>query len=149
MLDALARAHGVNFATLLRDNLPGIRLAEIHPELAGRSPVEFLPARPLSKVIVRHTMLVDFAQLGYALRKCFILHAPSRDMLSQLCERSEINNLLRTGPADGLCEALFADVLAAEKFKEELQRKRIRIISEHDILEEFKYEEFFPMMDKE
>lgn len=56
MLDALARAHQVNFATLLRANLPGIRLGEVHPELAGRLPVEFLPPRPLAKVIVRHTV---------------------------------------------------------------------------------------------
>lgn len=56
MLDALARAQGVNFATLLHRNLPGIRLGEIHRELAGRTPVEFLPVRPLAKVIVRHTI---------------------------------------------------------------------------------------------
>ncbi len=56
MLDALAREQGVNFATLLHQNLPGIRLGEIHPELAGRTPVEFLPARPLAKVTVRHTV---------------------------------------------------------------------------------------------
>ena len=43
MLDALARAQEVNFATLLHHNLPGIRLGEIHPELAGRVPAEFLP----------------------------------------------------------------------------------------------------------
>jgi hypothetical protein len=56
LLDALARAQGVNFGTLLRENLPGIRLGEIHPELEGRLPAEFLPARPLAKVIARHTV---------------------------------------------------------------------------------------------
>ena len=56
LLDALARASGVNFATLLQTNLPGIELGAIHPELAGRAPAEFLPARPLEKVIARHTV---------------------------------------------------------------------------------------------
>lgn len=56
LLDALARAHGVNFSTLLRENLPGLDLGAIHPELAGRTPAEFLPERPLDKVIARHTV---------------------------------------------------------------------------------------------
>jgi len=56
MLDALARAHGVNFSTLLRENLPGIDLGVIHPELAGRMPREFLPEQPLAKVTARHTV---------------------------------------------------------------------------------------------
>lgn len=56
MLDALARAQGVNLSTLLRENLPGIDLGAIHPELAGRAPREFLPAQPLAKVIARHTV---------------------------------------------------------------------------------------------
>jgi len=56
LLDALARAHGVNFSTLLRENLTGMDLGAIHPELAGRQACEFLPAQPLTKVIARHTV---------------------------------------------------------------------------------------------
>lgn len=56
MLDALARAHGVSFSTLLRENLPGMDLGAIHPELAGRSPCDFLPRKPLPRVIARHTV---------------------------------------------------------------------------------------------
>jgi L-alanine-DL-glutamate epimerase-like enolase superfamily enzyme len=56
LLDALARTMGVNLSTLLRTNQPGIDLGEIHPELAGRAPAEFLPARPLAKVVARHTV---------------------------------------------------------------------------------------------
>jgi hypothetical protein len=56
LLDALARSHQVNFSTLLRENLPGMELGAIHPELMGRSPREFLPERPLAKVIARHTV---------------------------------------------------------------------------------------------
>ena len=56
LLDALAQARGANLSTLLRENLPGIELGEIHPELVGRTPREFLPEQPLAKVIARHTV---------------------------------------------------------------------------------------------
>jgi len=56
MLDALARSQSVNFSTLLRENLPGMDLGAIHPELAGHAPREFLPETPLGKVIARHTV---------------------------------------------------------------------------------------------
>ncbi len=56
LLDALARAEQSNLATLLRENRVGLDLAAIHPELAGRTPDEFLPAQPLTKIIARHTV---------------------------------------------------------------------------------------------
>jgi hypothetical protein len=56
MLDALARARGANLSTMLRENLAGIDLGAIHPELSGRAPREFLPAKPLETVIARHTV---------------------------------------------------------------------------------------------
>lgn len=55
-LDALARAKRTTLSALLRDNLPGIDLGAIHPELAGRAPREFLPNRPLATVVARHTV---------------------------------------------------------------------------------------------
>jgi len=56
MLDALARAEHCNLSTLLRENRVGLDLTAIHPELAGRTPDEFLPEQPLTKVIARHTI---------------------------------------------------------------------------------------------
>jgi hypothetical protein len=56
LLDALARAERCNLATLLRENRVGLDLAVLHPELAGRTPGEFLPAQPLTKIIARHTV---------------------------------------------------------------------------------------------
>lgn len=56
LLDALARAHGVNLSALLRENLAGVDLGAVHPELAGRAPRDFLPEQPLAKVIARHTV---------------------------------------------------------------------------------------------
>ncbi len=56
MLDALARSAGVNFSTLLRENLPGMELGAIHPELMGNELRSFLPNGPLAKVLARHTV---------------------------------------------------------------------------------------------
>lgn len=56
MIDALARAHGTTFSVVLRENLAGIDLGSIHPELAGNAPRVYLPAHPLDKVIARHTV---------------------------------------------------------------------------------------------
>lgn len=56
LLDALAKAENCNLSTLLHENRVGLDLAAIHPELAGRTPNEFLPEQPLAKVIARHTV---------------------------------------------------------------------------------------------
>jgi hypothetical protein len=56
MLDALARSAGVNLSTLLRENLPGMELGVIHPELTQNEPASFLPTGPLAKVVARHTI---------------------------------------------------------------------------------------------
>lgn len=56
MARLLWRSHGVNLSALLRENLVGMDLGAVHPELAGRHPREFLPARSLGKVIARHTV---------------------------------------------------------------------------------------------
>jgi len=56
MLDALCRARGVSFFAALRENLPGIAAAQVHPELAGLQPVDWLPSRPLTSIHVRHTV---------------------------------------------------------------------------------------------
>ncbi len=56
LIDAMCRAAGKPFAALLHENVFGIRLAEIHPELAGKQPSYLLPSQPLSSVIARHTV---------------------------------------------------------------------------------------------
>jgi L-alanine-DL-glutamate epimerase-like enolase superfamily enzyme len=56
LLDAFCRATGVPFAEALRRNTPGIRLGEMHAELADTSPADLLPARPLQTIIARHTV---------------------------------------------------------------------------------------------
>ncbi len=56
LLDALAVSQNANLSEVLRANLPGMDLGAIHPELAGRLPAEFLPTKPLERVIARHTV---------------------------------------------------------------------------------------------
>lgn len=56
ILDAAARRHGKSFSQALRGGLYGIRPGEVHLELAGSDPSEWLPARPADAVHVRHTV---------------------------------------------------------------------------------------------
>lgn len=55
-IDVTCRAAGVNFAAALRQNILRIQLGELHPELADYVPAELLPAAPLRKLHVRHTV---------------------------------------------------------------------------------------------
>ncbi len=56
LLDAFARAHATPLHRLVRANALGMDLAEFHSELAGSAPAEWLPAAPLARVTVRHTV---------------------------------------------------------------------------------------------
>jgi len=60
VIDAVGRLSGRSFFELVLDNELGVELGAISPELAGREVREFLPARPLERLHVRHTVgLVD------------------------------------------------------------------------------------------
>jgi hypothetical protein len=60
VIDAVGRLTGRTCFELVRDDHLGIELGAISPELRGRAMREFLPARPLARVAVRHTVgLVD------------------------------------------------------------------------------------------
>lgn len=56
LIEAVARATGESLAQLVRGERLGIRLGEVHPELAGKVPADLLPASPLGSVLVRHTV---------------------------------------------------------------------------------------------
>lgn len=56
VLDALCRGLGMPVAKVLRDGSLGIRLGEIRPELAGCEVADLLPAAPLDRIQVRHTV---------------------------------------------------------------------------------------------
>lgn len=55
LIDAFCRARGTSFARALRDNSFGLQLHELHAELQGE-PAEWLPPRPRTSIIVRHTV---------------------------------------------------------------------------------------------
>ncbi len=56
VLDGLGRCLGKPLFDLVADNDPGIDLGALSPELAGHDLKAFLPARPLARVAVRHTV---------------------------------------------------------------------------------------------
>lgn len=56
LIDAFCRAKGESFASAIRRNALGIRLGAIHPQLAGSEPGDWLPAQPLRRFVLRHTV---------------------------------------------------------------------------------------------
>ncbi|MBI3876035.1 MAG: hypothetical protein HY300_08795, partial [Verrucomicrobia bacterium] len=56
VIEAACRAAGRPFTQLLRENVFGIRLGELHEELRGVEPADVLPLSPLAHIIARHTV---------------------------------------------------------------------------------------------
>ncbi len=60
IIDGFCRATRTTFAQAMRANSLGMRLHDLRPELAGHTPADLLPAKPLERIIVRHTVgLID------------------------------------------------------------------------------------------
>jgi hypothetical protein len=65
VIDAVGRLEGRSLFELVRGDELGIELGAISPELAGRRLAEFLPAQPLERLHVRHTVgLLDPISAG-------------------------------------------------------------------------------------
>lgn len=65
LIHALCRARRTSLAAALQDNLFGVDLGALHPELAGVAPRDCLPAVPPAEVVARHTIgLADLIQAG-------------------------------------------------------------------------------------
>ena len=56
LFDGLGRALDLPWHEILRRNLGGIDLGDVHPELAGAAPADALPPRPAGRLQVRHTV---------------------------------------------------------------------------------------------
>ncbi|MBL62395.1 MAG: hypothetical protein CMI30_03200 [Opitutae bacterium] len=56
LLDAFCRYLERPIQSIIHENLLGLRLGEARPELAGVAPADFLPERPCSSVVARHTI---------------------------------------------------------------------------------------------
>ena len=59
LFDGLGRALDLPHHEILRRNLGGIDLGDVHPELAGTAPADVLPPRPADRLQVRHTVGPD------------------------------------------------------------------------------------------
>ncbi len=59
LFDGLGRALDLPWHQILRRNLGGIDLGDVHPELAGAAPADVLPPRPARRLQVRHTVGPD------------------------------------------------------------------------------------------
>jgi len=56
VIDAICRANDLTFAAAVRNGALGINLGAIHQDLSASAPADLLPAKPLRKVIARHTV---------------------------------------------------------------------------------------------
>ena len=56
LFDGLGRALDLPHHRVLRRNLGGIELGDVHPELAGAAPEDVLPPRPAGRLQMRHTV---------------------------------------------------------------------------------------------
>ena len=56
VIDALCRAKQISFAKAARSNLFGLMPGEVHPQLSGLQPKDWLPPRPCDSIYVRHTV---------------------------------------------------------------------------------------------
>jgi hypothetical protein len=56
MIEAFCRASEKSFGQLVHSGGLGIRLGDIHPELAGVQPSDVLPKNPLQQFVARHTV---------------------------------------------------------------------------------------------
>lgn len=56
VMDAICRAEGLGLSAAVRENLFEIRAGDVHVELAGLQPRDWLPAQPSQQVFVRQTV---------------------------------------------------------------------------------------------
>src|SRR5262245_42235227 len=56
LIEAVGRVTGQSLSQMVQSNALGIRPGEIHRELTGRTPADFLPKHPLPRIILRHTV---------------------------------------------------------------------------------------------
>ncbi|MBI1903472.1 MAG: hypothetical protein HYS13_20405 [Planctomycetia bacterium] len=56
IMDALCRAAGLGLSAAARANIFGVRAEDVHPELAGLQPADWLPESPSQAVYVRQTV---------------------------------------------------------------------------------------------
>ena len=56
LIDAVCRAKGATLVSALRENLLGVDLGALQPDLAGSTPRDWLPEKPPTELFARHTV---------------------------------------------------------------------------------------------
>ena len=93
----------------------------------------------------KHTALIDFQKIGYALKTGFIIKAKDKEkMKKKLMEEKSVNTLTVTanGP-DYYTENIFKDLKELEEFKEMLTAEDAKYTALY-VVESIKQEEFCP-----
>ena len=100
-----------------------------------------------SRKLTRHTVLLDFSQIGFTLRAAVMLRVDrgQREALAKHLKNSGfLNSLLRiTGGFDYLCECVFSNHAELEEFVEGIKEKfTVQQLSVHPVVEELEKEAF-------
>ncbi|MFT4310641.1 MAG: Lrp/AsnC family transcriptional regulator [Candidatus Woesearchaeota archaeon] len=95
-------------------------------------------------LIKKHTVLLDFSLLGYALKVFMVIKAHKKeDVIHFLSHYKQTNSLYRISNGyDIMVEVLFRDLLQYQQFCDELDTYDIVSKQEYFILKELKQEEF-------
>ncbi len=100
-------------------------------------------------IINKHTTLLNFPALGYALKVNFLVKCKDRDKVKEfLAKNKNVNTLYRVNNgSDFFIEAIFKDMNEMEEFSEALEDLGLYKNEKYHIIEELKKEDF--MIDKE
>ncbi|MFC1753810.1 Lrp/AsnC family transcriptional regulator [Thermoproteota archaeon] len=99
-----------------------------------------------SKLIKKHTALLDFSKLGYEVKVHIVLKVPKdkRDELkTYLLKEPLVNSVYRINNGyDFMIEAFFRNIREVHDFTEGLERFKVKSPEEYFVLEEVKKEAF-------
>ena len=97
-----------------------------------------------NNLIRKHTTLLDFPALGYALKVNFLLKCKDKDKTKEfLMNHKNVNTLYRLNNGmDFLVEVIFKDMNEMEDFSEKLDELGMQKNERYHIIEELKKEDF-------
>lgn len=99
-----------------------------------------------TKIILKHTALIDFKNIGYAIRSQMLITAPqtTKNKLQEfLVKNPKVNTIFRINNGyDFLVETIFKTLEELDEFTKELDHYEIKEKKEFFIMEDIKREEF-------
>jgi len=99
-----------------------------------------------NRLITRNVSLLNFQELGYALKVNYVIKCKDRDkMKGFLMQQKSINNLYRiNNGSDFFVESIFKDMNEMEEFSEKLEEFGVEKKDRYHVIEEIKREAFLP-----